>query len=79
MFICLDCGKIFDEPRYWKETHGLDHGPYENFSGCPNCGGAYTDAYCHYCGEPIDIDGYEEFNGEIYCGYCLEIIDSEDE
>ena len=52
MYICLDCGHIFDEPKEWVETHGFDYGPYEEWSGCPRCGGAYEKAVeCDICGE----------------------------
>jgi hypothetical protein len=44
MYKCLDCGRTFSTPKYWQETHGLDYGPYEQFSGCPFCGGDYEDA-----------------------------------
>ena len=40
-YTCLDCGKTFDDPKRWEERHGLDSPPYEDFSGCPYCGGAY--------------------------------------
>ena len=29
MYICLDCGRIFEIPRKHIETHGLDSPPYE--------------------------------------------------
>lgn len=41
-YTCLDCGKTFDDPKRWEERHGLDSPPYEDFSGCPYCGGAYV-------------------------------------
>ena len=53
-YTCLDCGKTFDDPKRWEERHGLDSPPYEDFSGCPYCGGAYTRTIlCDACGEPI--------------------------
>lgn len=37
------------------ETHGLEHGPYETFYVCPQCGS--TDwgnaVYCDVCGEIV--------------------------
>lgn len=45
-FKCLDCGEIFEVPAEWVETHGLDCGPYENWVGCPVCGGAFEEADC---------------------------------
>ena len=44
MFICLDCGSVFDEPEYFYDHHGMETPPYEVYKGCPGCGGAYTDA-----------------------------------
>ena len=37
MFICNDCGAIFDNPEVEYETHGLDSPPYERWLICPNC------------------------------------------
>jgi methionyl-tRNA synthetase len=52
MFICTDCGRIFDEPITWQERHGLDTPPYETFSGCPYCREPYERAVeCEVCGE----------------------------
>ena len=74
MFVCIECGKVFSEPKYWEETHGLEYGPYETFSGCPSCGGAFTETYrCDYCGEWIDTDKYVEIGDEKYCEDCFVI------
>ena len=55
MYICLDCGCIFENPRKYVETHGLDSPPYEEWSGCPSCGGVYTEARkCDGCEKWID-------------------------
>lgn len=72
MYICLDCFRCFDEPQYWKETHGLDSPPYEQMSGCQFCGGAYVEAYeCDCCGEWIRGDYIKTDNGERYCENCI--------
>lgn len=42
-YICLECGYEFDEPMTWVETHGLEHGPYERWSGCPICGEGFAE------------------------------------
>ena len=71
MFICLDCGCIFEEPTKYIDTHGLDYPPYEEYSGCPSCGGAYTEApRCDGCGEYI-TDTYVEIGDERYCEDCF--------
>lgn len=37
MYKCRECGCVFEEPRNWVERHGLECGPYEEWSACPNC------------------------------------------
>ena len=42
---CRECGHEFDEPKKWVERHGFTHGPFERWSGCPNCDSTdYDDA-----------------------------------
>lgn len=41
MYVCLDCQKTFETPKYWMDKHGLDSPPYETWRGCPYCGGTY--------------------------------------
>ena len=73
MFICLDCGNVFEDPKRWEETHGLDYGPYESYSGCPYCSGAYTETYCcDACGEWI-TGSYVEIDDSKYCDNCFMI------
>jgi hypothetical protein len=43
MFICEDCGLEFNEPKTYIETHGLPCPPYEKWTGCPFCGGYYSE------------------------------------
>jgi hypothetical protein len=57
MYVCLDCQHIFEEGKHYVEAHGLDAPPYEEFDGCPKCGGAYVEAKkCDCCGEYITGD-----------------------
>lgn len=71
MYICRDCGTIFEEPKHYSETHGLDNPPYEEYSGCPECGGDYNETYmCSECGQYIFGDFVELKNGECYCSDC---------
>ena len=59
MYICLDCNKLFDSPKRYVETHGLDTPPYETWTGCPSCGGSYVSATeCDECGDYV------------YCNIC---------
>lgn len=74
MFICLDCGCVFDEPKHWIETHGLDSPPYEEWDGCPSCGGAYVETYkCDNCGDWINGEYVKLKNGDNFCENCYEI------
>lgn len=54
MYICLDCGNVFDEPKILKESHGFHDGYYESLYYCPECLGDYEEAcICDKCGEII--------------------------
>lgn len=80
-YVCLECYEIFDEDRLdtWEETHGLDCPPYEKRSGCPYCGGAYTEAHlCDACGEYINTETYVEIDDKRYCEGCFTIRHLED-
>jgi hypothetical protein len=72
-YTCLDCGETFDEPKKWIERHGLDSPPYEKFSGCPFCGGSYTQTIlCDGCGCPIIGDYVQiQVTGNRYCDECF--------
>ena len=73
-YICLDCGCIFEEPESYTETHGLDYPPYEEYCGCPSCGGGYTETYiCDCCGSFIETDTYVQIGDERYCENCFVI------
>ena len=79
MFVCLECGNIFETPKHWEETHGLDCGPYEKWSGCNICGGAYTEAYqCDCCVKWIN-DDYIIADGNRYCQNCYREVRLGDE
>ena len=78
MFICLDCGLVFEEPEHYVDTHGLDSPLYEYWNGCPECGGAYTETYCcDACGEWIAGE-YVEIGDQKYCENCFIIKNLED-
>lgn len=54
MYICLECGAVFEEPETWEEGRGEFWGfpCSETVSGCPECGGDYEDAVkCRRCEE----------------------------
>ena len=79
-FVCIDCGAIFEEPQHWEDRHGFDYGPFEEWSGCPYCGGAYAEAHeCDCCGEWI-TGGYIKTEDEKrYCGKCYATMELGDE
>lgn len=80
MFVCLDCGCVFEEPIEWEEKHGLDYGPYEYWSGCPSCKGDYVEAHqCDNCGEWITSKYVKLDNGERFCENCFSIMELSDE
>ena len=71
MYCCLECGAIFESPDYWEERHGLDYGPLEKWSGCPNCKGTYTKAHeCGVCGHYINGEYVKLNSGERICENC---------
>ena len=71
MYLCLDCGYIFSNPKTYTETHGLDTPPYEKYLACPVCGGAFVETYpCAICDNWITGDYIELSNGDIICDDC---------
>ena len=75
MYVCVECGCVFSEPDYWEETHGLDYGPYESWSGCPCCGGAYVETFkCDCCDEWIN-DDYIKIEDKRYCKDCCQSVE----
>lgn len=71
MFICCDCENVFDEPKIFIQRHGLDTPPYEQYAGCPYCGGVFIATYkCDACNKWI-IGPYIKLNsGERICEEC---------
>ena len=80
MYVCLECREVFEEPIQWTETHGLEHGPYEEFSGCPYCHSTYTKARkCDCCDEWITDTYIKTDDGKRYCENCHCHMDIEEE
>ena len=62
MYICEDCGHVFETPEKFAEAHG------EHYEGCPECGSSFAVAdECKDCGEYFSI---HDLNGGI-CEDCL--------
>ena len=53
MYICCNCGEIFDTPHVYYEPHGFTDGRYERQSCCPCCGGDYEE-YFDFSDEEVD-------------------------
>ena len=76
----MECGRIFDEPRCYVETHGLDTPPYEVYYGCPKCAGSYAEAYkCDECNKWIDGSYIKTTLGQRICENCYSIMEIGDE
>ena len=75
MYVCLECGEIFDEPDTWSEYHPYGEGYAEElWSGCPSCNGAYVEAFkCDCCDEWIN-DDYFEVEDKKYCKDCCQLV-----
>lgn len=79
MYICLECQHVFENPVRYIEKHCLDSPPYEEWDGCPLCGGSSVDAYqCECCGEWIK-DAYIKIEHRRYCQDCYQIFELGDE
>ena len=71
MFICLDCGEIFEKPKIFTETHGLGSHPYEELYGCALCGGSYAETYkCDVCGKYVEDEYITTDKGDIIWENC---------
>lgn len=80
MFVCVNCGYIFAEPDCWEETHGFNYGPFEEVSGCPECGEPYVEAYvCEGCNDYIDGPYIKTVDGARYCENCYTLMELGDE
>ena len=80
MFVCLDCGKVFENADHYVETHGLDTPPYEEWDGCPSCGGAYTEAHeCDECGCWITGEYIKTASSQRICENCYNTMELGDE
>lgn len=83
MFLCLECGAIFETPRLYREHQGeyFGYSAYEEYEACPCCAGAFVETYeCDCCGKWITGEYVELADGSLYCEecYCIKDIGDED-
>ena len=79
MYYCLECENLFEDPKKYVETHGLDTPPYEEWWGCPSCSGSYVvTEQCELCGNWITDKYVELANGYFVCNDCYQLRDIED-
>ena len=74
MFICFDCGAVFDEPATYRDSRGEFWGApvWETCGMCPVCGSTEYDTAecCERCGEYVPETHY--FGNIKVCDICLE-------
>lgn len=79
MYLCLDCGRLFEEPKSYTEKHNLDTPPYEHWSGCPVCSGGYVETMkCDVCDEWIVGEYIKLKNNTFVCENCYDVKSVED-
>ena len=70
MYICVNCGELFEFPMIYYEQHGFESPPYEEIYGCPFCGSDYYHTQkCTDCGEYID-GGFVKTSCGVFCEDC---------
>jgi hypothetical protein len=76
LFVCLECGYVFEDPIIWEELYPYGEGyAGKKMSGCPSCYGAYTKAYrCDCCDEWI-VDDYIKIEDKRYCQECYQSVE----
>lgn len=68
MYKCRDCGFEFATPRRYYEYHSeVDTRCYEDYMGCPLCGGVYEEFSHKMCSNCAHFDSL--------CGIC-EVYDT---
>lgn len=72
-FICRECEQIFERPKKYTEVHGLEYSPYEEYYGCPHCGGSFVETIrCDECHVWIDGEYVELQHSKAYvCDRCF--------
>ena len=82
MFVCTECGMVFEEPIKIEEDRGEYFGfpAYEEFYVCPKCKGVYVEAHrCDSCDEWIDGTYIKTDDDKRYCLNCYRVAELGDE
>lgn len=78
MYICGDCGAVFEEPAELEETTWAWGRPEEYIlSRCPRCGSSDFDeaVKCAVCEELFHKENTQMGdNGEVFCERCIGVI-----
>lgn len=65
MYICDNCGNVFENPRTWREERSGDGWAYETMTSSPCCDDSYSEAVpCQCCGMNLIPDTQD------YCKEC---------
>lgn len=75
MLICVECSNTFDRPRLYKDKICGEPLPFDEWYGCPYCGGEFTTLHtCSLCNESITEDCILLKTGEYICSNCFETV-----
>lgn len=83
MYICCDCGHVFEEPKHYSEDRtpggAFEGGSFiEHYDGCPLCAGAFEEAVeCDGCGEYVSERVIEYNNDGAFCNSCMEEMEED--
>ena len=73
---CGRCDEIFEEPKRYVETYGLDTPPFYEYLACPICGGTYAEAFkCDICNEWIRGEYIKTTKGQRICEDCYNVYE----
>ena len=74
IYLCKECGNIFEKAVLMTERHDAPFPPYEEWYGCPNpkcCSGAYVEVKdCKACMLTITGEYITTNDGFNYCENC---------
>lgn len=80
-YICLECGKVFEDPKLYKEdlTPGgaFEGGAFmHEYYACPFCEGSYRNAVrCDVCGEYVSTEDIEYVVDYNLCSKCYQNLE----